>query len=273
MGYYKCPRCGSEDHYQGNELVSGSVSNGSVGMVNFEGVSLQRSLGSSLSTKQVKVIKCRACGEILGKDNYHLTHEEIREQKRVKAEEAARNRKNLIIYGKVFAAGVVVLLIWIGIESRIETSQQLEAVAKLQEERNAPSEPENTATNSEPSNVNATSFPVPNPSANLPAGKQRDWSFGTGQPADLDRAYIGQPASVITNAFGMPTSFTNVNGLIVWQYNQMKISWQGTNYNKANVILAPNPQGSVRVRSVTVIPSSAVLGDGSSNPDAPSPAP
>ena len=134
-----------------------------------------------------------------------------------------------------------------------------------------PSEPENTETNSEPSN--ATSFPIPNPDANLPAGKQRDWSYGTGQPADLDRAYIGQPASVITNAFGMPNSFTNVNGLIVWNYDQMKISWQGTNYNKARVILAPDPQVSARVRTVTVDPSSAVLSGDSGDPDAPSPAP
>jgi len=139
-----------------------------------------------------------------------------------------------------------------------------------------PSEPKNTETNSEPSttSTNATSsIPTPIPNANLPVGKQRDWTYGTGQPADLDRAYIGQPASVITNAFGMPSSFTQVNGLIVWNYDQMKISWQGTNYNKARVILAPDPQVSARVRTVTVDPSSAVLGDGSGEPDAPPPAP
>ena len=39
-------------------------------------------------------------------------------------------------------------------------------------EPTTPSEPENTETNSEPSNAstNATSFPIPNPTANLPAG-------------------------------------------------------------------------------------------------------
>lgn len=143
-------------------------------------------------------------------------------------------------------------------------------------EPTTPPEPENTETNSEPSTTSTnatTSFPIPNPTANLPLGKQQDWTYGTGQPTDLDRAYIGQPASVITNAFGMPNSFTNVNGLIVWNYNQMKISWQGTNYNKARVILAPDPQVSARVRTVTVDPSSAVLGGGSGGPDAPPPAP
>lgn len=159
-------------------------------------------------------------------------------------------------------------------------------------EPNTPSEPGNTETtltspaidpatgllagvgalpHSEPSN--ATSFPIPNPPANLPAGKKRGWSYGTGQPADLDRAYIGQPASVITNAFGMPNSFTNVNGLIVWNFDQMKISWQGTNYNMARVILAPDPQVSARVRTVTVDPSSAVLGGGSGELDEPPPEP
>ena len=71
----------------------------------------------------------------------------------------------------------------------------------------------------------------------------------------------------------MPNSFTNVNGLIVWNYDQMKISWQGTNYNKARVILAPDPQVSARVRTVTVDPSSAVLSGDSGDPDAPPPAP
>ena len=112
--------------------------------------------------------------------------------------------------------------------------------------------------------------PIPTPICR-PANK--GLVYGTGQPADLDRAYIGQPASVITNAFGMPNSFTNVNGLIVWNYDQMKISWQGTNYNKARVILAPDPQVSARVRTVTVDPSSAVLSGDSGDPDAPPPAP
>ena len=141
-------------------------------------------------------------------------------------------------------------------------------------EPTTPTEPENTETNSAPStaNTNATTS-FPNPTANLPLGKQRDWTYGTGQPADLDRAYIGRPASMITNAFGLPNSFTNVNGLIVWNYNQMKISWQGTNYNKARVILAPDPQVSARVRTITVDPSSAVLSGGSGGPDALPPAP
>lgn len=136
-----------------------------------------------------------------------------------------------------------------------------------------PTEPTNTEPNTEPSNptTNTNSATPTQPQANLPVGKQRVWTYGMGQPADLDRAYLNQPASVITNAFGMPNSFTNVNGLIVWNYDQMKIGFSGTNYTKARVILAPDPQVSARVRTISIDPSSAVLGGGSGGPDASAP--
>ena len=137
-------------------------------------------------------------------------------------------------------------------------------------EPTTPSEPENTETNSEPSNAstNATSFPIPNPSANLPAGKQRDWSYGTGQPADLDRAYLSQAVNVLTNAFGLPASTQAQGQYGIWFYDQMKVDYMGTNYSKINVIIQ---QG--RVMRLTIDPRSAVLGDGSGDLDDPSPAP
>ena len=130
-----------------------------------------------------------------------------------------------------------------------------------------PSEPENTETNSEPSttSTNATSFPIPNPTANLPVGKQRDWTYGTGQPADLDRAYLNQAVNVLTNAFGLPTSTQAQGQYGIWFYDQMKVDYMGTNYSKINVIIQ---QG--RVMRLTIDPRSAVLSDGSSDPDAPS---
>ena len=130
-----------------------------------------------------------------------------------------------------------------------------------------PSEPENTETNSEPSttSTNATSFPIPNPTANLPLGKQRDWTYGTGQPADLDRAYLNQAVNVLTNAFGLPASTQAQGQYGIWFYDQMKVDYMGTNYSKINVIIQ---QG--RVIRLTIDPRSAVLSDGSSDPDAPS---
>ena len=137
-------------------------------------------------------------------------------------------------------------------------------------EPTTPSEPENTETNSEPSNAstNATSFPIPNPPANLPAGKQRDWSYGTGQPADLDRAYLNQAVNVLTNAFGLPANTQAQGQYGIWFYDQMKVDYMGTNYSKINVIIQ---QG--RVMRLTIDPRSAVLGDGSEDLDAPPPAP
>ena len=137
-------------------------------------------------------------------------------------------------------------------------------------EPTTPSEPENTETNSEPSNAstNATSFPIPNPTANLPVGKQRDWSYGTGQPADLDRFYLNQAVNVLTNVFGLPASTQAQGQYGIWFYDQMKVDYMGTNYSKINVIIQ---QG--RVMRLTIDPRSAVLGDGSEDLDAPPPAP
>ena len=133
-----------------------------------------------------------------------------------------------------------------------------------------PSEPENTETNSEPSttSTNATSFPIPNPTANLPLGKQKNWSYGTGQPADLDRAYLNQAVNVLTNAFGLPANTQAQGQYGIWFYDQMKVDYMGTNYSKINVIIQ---QG--RVMRLTIDPRSAVLSDGPGDPDAPPPAP
>ena len=138
-------------------------------------------------------------------------------------------------------------------------------------EPTTPSEPKNTETNSEPSTTSTnatTSFPIPNPTANLPLGKQKDWSYGTGQPADLDRAYLNQAVNVLTNAFGLPASTQAQGQYGIWFYDQMKVDYMGTNYSKINVIIQ---QG--RVMRLTIDPRSAVLGDGSEDLDAPPPAP
>ena len=138
-------------------------------------------------------------------------------------------------------------------------------------EPTTPPEPENTETNSEPSTTNTnatTSFPIPNPTANLPVGKQRDWTYGTGQPADLDRAYLNQAVNVLTNAFGLPASTQAQGQYGIWFYDQMKVDYMGTNYSKINVIIQ---QG--RVMRLTIDPRSAVLSDGSGDPDAPPPVP
>ena len=61
-------------------------SGGAVTMMNEHGVSLSRNTG--MQTKQVQVIKCKACGEILSEEhNYFYTQEEL-------AQIAAQRRKS-----------------------------------------------------------------------------------------------------------------------------------------------------------------------------------
>ena len=74
MGYWQCPRCGSHEVFKGTEVVGSS--GGTVTMTNEYGMSLSRSTG--VETKQVQVIKCKACGEILGQErDYLYTPEEL----------------------------------------------------------------------------------------------------------------------------------------------------------------------------------------------------
>ena len=125
-----------------------------------------------------------------------------------------------------------------------------------------PSEPENMEPSSDTSTD--TSFPIPNPTADLPVGKQRDWTYGTGQQADLDRVYLNQAVNVLTNAFGLPTSTQAQGQYGIWFYDQMKVDYMGTNYSKINVIIQ---QG--RVVQLTIDPRSAALGGSPSTPGAP----
>ena len=129
-------------------------------------------------------------------------------------------------------------------------------------EPTTPSEPENMEPNSDTSTD--TSFPIPNPTADLPVGKQRDWTYGTGQQADLDRVYLNQAVNVLTNAFGLPTSTQAQGQYGIWFYDQMKVDYMGTNYSKINVIIQ---QG--RVVQLTIDPRSAALGGSPSTSGAP----
>ena len=61
-------------------------------MMNEHGVSLSRNTG--MQTKQVQVIKCKACGEILSQEhNYHLTPEEL-----ARLEAQSRKKEDKILW-------------------------------------------------------------------------------------------------------------------------------------------------------------------------------
>jgi len=109
-----------------------------------------------------------------------------------------------------------------------------------------------TTTNAPTTTTNAPTTTT-NTTLNLPVGKQRQWTYATGQQADLDRAYLSQPINVLTNAFGMPSSTQASGQFGIWFYDKMKVDWQGTNYTKINVIV-----GKGRVVKITIDPRSAM---------------
>ncbi len=119
-----------------------------------------------------------------------------------------------------------------------------------------PEEPVGGATTNAPTTT--TNAPAsPSPALNLPAGKQLQWTYATGQPTDLDRVYLTQPINILTNAFGMPSGTQASGQFGTWFYDKMKVYYQGTKYTKINVIV-----GQGRVVGITIDPRSAQRADG-----------
>ena len=113
-----------------------------------------------------------------------------------------------------------------------------------------------TTTNAPTTTTNAPTTTT-NTTLILPVGKQRQWTYATGQQADLDLFFRKKPINVLTNAFGLPSGTQAAGQLGIWFYDKMKVDWQGTNYTKINVIV-----GKGRVVKITIDPRSAKGEDG-----------
>ena len=83
------------------------ASGGAVSMMNEHGVSLSRNTG--MQTKQVQVIKCKDCGEILSEEhNFHYIAEDRANMKAARAAKAKRTE---------YKGGYVIFFILTGISS------------------------------------------------------------------------------------------------------------------------------------------------------------
>jgi len=116
---------------------------------------------------------------------------------------------------------------------------------------------ESGSTTNAPTTTTNAPTTTTNTTLNLPVGKQRQWTYATGQQADLDRAYLNQPINILTNAFGMPSGTQAAGQIGIWFYDKIKVDWQGTNYTKMNVWVS---QG--KVMKITIDPRSAKGEDG-----------
>jgi hypothetical protein len=76
MSWYKCPRCGGTDSFQGTELVT-HVDKGSASTVHTEYGSFTQNTSGQSRTDEVTVSKCRGCGELLSAKDYQYTQEEL----------------------------------------------------------------------------------------------------------------------------------------------------------------------------------------------------
>ena len=103
MGYYKCPRCGSEDSYSGTEHVLQEDAGKHFTMINEVGVAMTRKVGGGSRQKEITVRKCRDCGEILGQKDYYLTEEEIESiEKEAAAKAEAEKEYQKLSWVKIF---------------------------------------------------------------------------------------------------------------------------------------------------------------------------
>lgn len=102
MGYYVCPRCGSNETYLGNALI------------NKKGTSLTREMGDSGlyvtgtvggGTETVQVRKCKKCSELLGPSNYVKSQEEI-------TQDSEKHSRKIKVAAALILA-TLVLALWI----------------------------------------------------------------------------------------------------------------------------------------------------------------
>jgi len=232
MGYYLCPRCGSKDSFVGNELVSGSESLGSVGMVNSEGAYVQRNQGSRLRHKQVEVVKCRDCGEILGDQNWRYTPEEIAQQEKARAEREAR-QKELDAQSRketrIAIIGICLFLVLYGIGwgalviyedfKKAKLAAKLEAEQRAEEVKKREIEAERIEAARKKAKQDALDALIAQEAnrleiaeqkedlrqewALLPPGKKFIYTYNDGDPkTDISKVYLNQPEEVLTKAFG-----------------------------------------------------------------------
>ena len=95
MAYWKCPKCGSNDTYQGTEIVSEYKQGKSVGFENEFGVTVSQNVSGGTSHKQITVTKCRSCDILLGEQDYHLTAEEHQRRYEMQQAEAERQEAKI----------------------------------------------------------------------------------------------------------------------------------------------------------------------------------
>ena len=91
---------------------------------------------------------------------------------------------------------------------------------------------------------------------NLPVGKQRVWTYGTGG-MDI-RLYVNKTATVIAKAFGQPKSHNKLaNNNVVYTYDKMRVRAANKEYSTMLVTIQPLPKGGTRVTNITLDPKSA----------------
>lgn len=111
MGYWECPRCGSNDAFEGTELVGGHSQGRTVGISNEHGGFIQRHEGGELQHKEVSVIKCRDCGEILADKDYFWTEEELAEARAEVEQELKEEKEDLKNGWGCLAIGILIIAV------------------------------------------------------------------------------------------------------------------------------------------------------------------
>ena len=116
MGYWVCPRCGSNDAYEGNSLVSVSKQSGAV-LVDTDFGMVGRTVGGGSETKNIRVVKCRDCGELLNEESdYFLDEKEIREAEREERHRAKEERvDDLAFWTWMFIFSPAAYFTWINL--------------------------------------------------------------------------------------------------------------------------------------------------------------
>jgi len=112
MPFYECPKCGSNDTYQGTEISFNNKSGGGfVGLENESGITPYINVSGKQVQKEITVHKCRKCDCLLGQKDLRYTPSE----KAVLRDRTLRIRKKKKIINTVFITFIGVVLSFIGV--------------------------------------------------------------------------------------------------------------------------------------------------------------
>ncbi len=131
MGYYTCPKCGSNESFEGTEMVSEYKPGVTHYIENAAGQGIARQTGGKTKHTSVTVTKCKACGELLGKKDFRLTRKEIAANKKKEEQEKQKGIEKKFVSKQSTLLGFAIIFAIVAIATSYDRDDQFQWLPPL----------------------------------------------------------------------------------------------------------------------------------------------